>query len=325
MRENNPALRWQGLAVLLTLLVFAAGCSLLGGSSSTGGGSSVGNLSVFLTDAPTNDLAEVNVTITAVEVHRDGSWHTLNEIEDGLTINLLDLRFTDELLGTATLPAGAYTQIRLIVDDSDIDRSNVVDTGGTKSPLKVPSGAQTGLKIHHDFTVPAGGTTALTLDANVLEFVHPTGAGFYIVNPTAVRVVSTTQSGSVRAIALDALTSAAITTVDVIATLRLDANADGVAEDVNGDGAYDPATDYVARTLALRTDSTDGAGEILPAGTFQFNAIPTGNYIVEVSAGGYQTQTMTGVQVKAGETTQVDGQPALAGINPILLQAEVGP
>lgn len=110
---------------------------------------------VFLTDAPDNDLKEVWITITQVQAHRNGTWMIVNDLSnDPLTVDLLTLRFDEELLGEGSLPAGAYTQLRLIVDDSSVDTSRVVHQDGSVTYLKAPSGAQTGLKIHHNFVVP---------------------------------------------------------------------------------------------------------------------------------------------------------------------------
>ena len=54
-----------------------------------------------------------------------------------------------------------YTQIRLkIVEGNDIERNPEtylgLEEGGDKNPLEVPSGAQSGLKLIHPFTLPAG-------------------------------------------------------------------------------------------------------------------------------------------------------------------------
>ena len=179
---------------------------------------------------PANDLKEVNVTITEVQVHRDGGWETVAQFPLGLDVNLLfDLRFDEALLGTTTLPAGAYTQIRLIVDDSSIDRANVIDQYDVVWPLKRQAAPKMGLKIHHRFIVPQGGAVALVLDVNVLEFVHKAGAsGRYIINPTAIRaVVDKVTAGSLAGRVLDAESQEPIDETDVTITLWLDQDQDG--------------------------------------------------------------------------------------------------
>lgn len=313
-----------GLLTLVALLLVAAGCNFQGGGNIAGSGGS-GKASLFLTDAASNDLKEVNVTITEVQANRDGAWETLNTFPDGYPVNLLDLRFDEALLGTASLPAGAYTQLRLIVDDGAVAKSNVVDQTDTVWPLKVPSGAQTGLKINHDFTVPAGGTVALVLDVNVLDFVHKAGnSGKYIINPTAVRVVDKVVTGALAGRVLDSATEAAISDTDVVATLRIDADDDGIPDDVDGDGVYSADLDYVAQTVALREDQTSPDGTQYLAGEFQINAVPqldSGSYILEVTADGYQLWSQAGIHIVAGETTEIDGDTQTTATDPILLTA----
>lgn len=64
-----------------------------------------------------------------------------------------------QAIGIAPLAAGHYSELRLILASSKPDdgTSNAVQpTGAGLSPLTVPSGAQSGLKLHGDFVVPSG-------------------------------------------------------------------------------------------------------------------------------------------------------------------------
>lgn len=308
--------RWVLFLLGLSLLVILSGCSLFGGTGGTG------RLTMSLTDAPAADLKAVNVTITKVEVHRDDGWEVLNTFEDGLSVNLLDLVFDTTLLGDKPLPAGAYTQIRLQVDDSSESLSNVVDTSGNTYYLKVPSGSETGLKIHHNFTVPPGGRTILVLDANILDFVAQAGAtNEFVINPTAVRVVDWTAAGTISGKVVDG-NGNPITTTNVSVALFWDADNDGQPDDYNGDGSFAAADDYVTQSIAL-SQAADGHS----AGEFRLNAVPVlteGSYILTVSAQGYSGFTQTGIQVTAGEDTQIDGNPNAAGVQNITLTASSG-
>ncbi len=59
------------------------------------------------------------------------------------------------LLDGVTLPAGDYQWIRLIVDNEpDVRDSYIVLTGGEECELRVPSGAESGLKLNRGFTLP---------------------------------------------------------------------------------------------------------------------------------------------------------------------------
>lgn len=286
--------RFSLIALFLIVPIIAAGCAGSLGSSSTTG---TGSLAVYLTDAPDDDLKEVWVTITGVQAHRDGKWHVVRDLtENPVEIDLLTLRFDQTLLGEATLKAGAYTQLRLIVDDSSAAKSYVVHADDSVTYLKVPSGAQTGLKIHHNFVVPVGGTVELVMDVNVLDFVHKAGeSGKYIINPTAIRVVERTASGIITGQVLGQATEeddpAPIGDRQVVISVR------------------NSADEVVAETLAMAEES----------GAFQVNAVPEGVYTVVVEADNegaevaYESQTFTDVSVVAG------GETALNSGDPIVL------
>jgi hypothetical protein len=313
----RKSMRWVAIIGALAALLLTGGCFGLGGSRNA---SETGSLTMFLVDAPASNIEEVNVRIKRVEVNRDGKWETLNNFaaQGGFVdVNLLDLRFDKALLGEQSLPAGAYSQIRLIVDETV---SNVV-IAGASYPLKTPSGAQTGLKINHDFVVPAGGAVALVLDADVSEFVQKLGSkDEYLMSPTAVRVVDL-QSGAISGRVLAKANNLPIVNTDVVVTVWLDSNNDGLIDD---DDPVADGVNYVARTLALRE-----AYETHAAGEFQVNAIPAltlGKYIVEVSAAGFASATFTGVVVNPGSDTLLDANPLTPGVaDPILLAAATAP
>lgn len=283
------------LGLILIAALVAAGCAGLAGRSSD----RTGKVTVYLTDAPSDEIEQVWVTITGVHVHRDGSWHVLQDYSDApLELDLLQLRFDSVLLGEALLPAGAYTQLRLIVDDSATAKSHVVHRDGTITYLKVPSGAQTGLKIHHRFVVPADGSVELLLDANVLDFVHKAGnSEMYIMNPTAIRVVHREAAGIITGQVLGAPleTSEPRPIADRRVTVTVELGTGEV----------------VAQTLVLPEDE----------GHFQVNAVPAGVYTVIVAAENegaefaYESRIFTEVVVASGQETVLNGG------EPIVLQA----
>ncbi|MDX1629047.1 MAG: DUF4382 domain-containing protein, partial [Fulvivirga sp.] len=66
---------------------------------------------------------------------------------------------------------------------------------GSKQPLFVPSGGQSGYKAKGDFVVPDGGVVALTLDFDVRKAVVEAGSsGTFILKPT-VRLVANEDAG----------------------------------------------------------------------------------------------------------------------------------
>ncbi|MEX1010664.1 MAG: DUF4382 domain-containing protein [Balneolaceae bacterium] len=123
--------------------------------------SATGSFSVWLHDAPA-DFEEVNIFIERVEVNR-------NEDEEGWIVisepmqqfDLLELtNGAYEVLGSAELESGTYSQIRLIVSHDD---NYIVENGEQKS-LFVPSGSQTGVKLNVDAEITDGSEYVLLLD-----------------------------------------------------------------------------------------------------------------------------------------------------------------
>lgn len=84
-----------------------------------------------------------------------------------------------QALGAAPLPAGHYTEVRLILASNDAGGgllNAVQPTGGSAAPLAVPSAAHSGLKLKGDFVVPAGQTGDVALQAfDPCEAVMQTG------------------------------------------------------------------------------------------------------------------------------------------------------
>jgi len=118
--------------------------------------SETGTLVVRLTDAAA-DFDQVNITFSEISAHIDSSWITVQG--ESQTVNLLEWNNGNSIIiGTAEVPAGQYTQIRLKIESADV----VVD--GQTFPMTVPSGAQTGLKLISNFTVPGGSTFELMID-----------------------------------------------------------------------------------------------------------------------------------------------------------------
>jgi hypothetical protein len=166
---------------LFACTVVVAGLAAVGCSSS---GSGTGELAVKLTDAP-GPYDQVNVNVVEIAARRvgvddgpngDGGWVRI--AIPRTSVDLLTLQNGVELpLGAATLPAGSYDMIRLVVEDS-----NVV-VAGTSLPLKVPSGSTRGVQLKHSFVVVEDGHTELLIDFDAQASVHQEGNGDYIMNP----------------------------------------------------------------------------------------------------------------------------------------------
>ncbi|MEW6079787.1 MAG: DUF4382 domain-containing protein [Thermodesulfobacteriota bacterium] len=195
------------LPVLFLCLLLSA-CGGGGGGSSDGG---IGTMSLYLTDAATEEYSAVYVTIDEVQVHQGdadgeadegGEWTTVAVPET--TYNLLELvNGVMEQLGLTNLPAGVYTQVRLYLGDTPDTGRNilngshpfanyVIDTDDNEvHELKVPSAYQSGIKLVHEFEVLSGRTIELILDFDASASVFKAGqSDQYILKPV-IKIVDT--------------------------------------------------------------------------------------------------------------------------------------
>ena len=191
MRRTFPV-----LAATLALSMTACGES----PSEPGGTAS---LSMRLTDSPYSDAQAVLVTFSSVSVHRAGGSFTTIPFADGASSRTCDLKKlengAEDILGTTGLPAGDYTQIRLLVASAVLYFGNpsvgpacaaaVAAPLGNSATVTIPSGD---LKLNRPFTLTANTATTILLDFDGDRSIHETTAGNYSMNPV-ISVVSVSQ------------------------------------------------------------------------------------------------------------------------------------
>lgn len=263
---------------LATTTLFAAAALVACGG---GGGSSaptpaptptpsMGTLSASLTDAPACGFDAVNVTVSKVRVHSSAN---ASETESGWTditlsparkINLLNLtNGTLDLLGTTTLPAGTYNQVRLVLDANGGTglANSVVPSGSTaEQSLETPSAVASGLKLNGSFVVAAGAKTDIVIDFDACKSVLTKGNGKYALKPV-VKLIPATLNGITGFIAPALLTS----------KVMISAQQNGV---------------IIASTVPNAT-----------TGEFSLARLPAGNYDVVITADGRAASVIGAVPV----------------------------
>jgi hypothetical protein len=158
-----------------------------GGSGSDGGATTPanGSLSIRITDSPFSDAKALLVTFSEVTVHRtDGdAWQTVPFVSgSSRTCDLKKLQGPTDVLGVGSLPAGHYTQVRLVVTSASLYFDNasggaacapsIAAPAGKSASVDVPSGE---VKLNHEFTITGSAATML-LDFDGDQSVKQTGS-----------------------------------------------------------------------------------------------------------------------------------------------------
>lgn len=264
-----------GSAIAAASLVACGG----GGGSSPAPApvSTLGTLSVSMTDAPACGFDAVNVTVNKVRVNKsatasdtDAGWTDIT-LSPAKKINLLNLtNGVLQDLGSTTLEAGHYTQIRLVLDSNANGSANtVVPTGGTaEKSLDTPSAVQSGIKLNGEFDVAAGQKSDIVLDFDACKSVVTKGNGSYALKPVIKMI------------------PAALNGIDgYVATAAL-ANHVMVSAQQNGK--------VISATAANAT-----------TGEFFLSRLPVGNYDVVITADNSAATVIGAVPVTSATNTTV--------------------
>ena len=207
----------------------------------------------------------------------DGDDNPFIVIFDGeRSFNLLDLQNgRTDLLAEVEIPAGTYDQMRVFVSGGEVTL-----VGGAVFTLKVPSGAQSGIKLHFEFEVTGDETTELLLDIDLSRVfsVIPGGkidspdeiSGFHFRPSIAMRLINVVDAGA-------------------------------IAGTVAGSDEAPLAGVFV---VAFADDEEMGGAITEEDGGYMVAGLPTGVYRLEYSLGGYEDAEVTEVSVTAGSTTE---------------------
>jgi hypothetical protein len=247
-------------------------------------------------------ISEATVTITQVAV-REGeplgdNDETGNEGQDtsgfitifddsqGQAFDLLTLRNGQmQLLVSATVPAGHYNQMRLVISSGQIKLTN-----GETFDLTVPSGAASGLKLNADFNVVKDQITELVMEFDLTR-AFETIPNNEVTDISQIQgfTFSPTLEGAIRVV--------------------LSAETGAISGTVTGLGEGNPPV-AGALVTAINNADTELAGTVTDEnGNYVLTGLPPGSYTVRFSVAGSQATEVVGVVVAAGEVT--DGVDAL--------------
>src|SRR5512137_3058451 len=151
--------------LMVAMMTVLAGCGGGGGgSASSPGTAQTGTVAVFVKDGPSDEFAQIWVTITQVELLPvSGSPVVIYDNPAGCRIDILDYRDEDFLLKIhRSVPAGQYSKIRLRVTNIKLVPT-AASAIGNDIEVKLPSG-KIDLNPRDPITVAPGGTLSVRLD-----------------------------------------------------------------------------------------------------------------------------------------------------------------
>jgi len=184
--------------VLLAISVLAT-CDLAACSDGPASPTTGSTLNIVLTDSPFSDAKAVLVTFSSVSAHMTGGAFTTLPFTGGAssrTCDLKKLEGANDVLGTGTVPAGHYTEIRLTVASAAIYFDNaasgsacaplITAPAGRAASVTIPSGT---IRLNREFEVSTSTSTTITLDFDGDKSLTQTGNDQYVMNPV-IGVVS---------------------------------------------------------------------------------------------------------------------------------------
>ncbi|MGH7728630.1 MAG: DUF4382 domain-containing protein [Vulcanimicrobiaceae bacterium] len=206
--RNRPLSR--KLTALSCLAFVLSACS--GGSAPATGNSSgtQSKVSIAMVDAPFKMsggvVTAVTISVAKVELIGAGGPQTLATFDPAEQINLLQYQSVPGIqLGTASVPAGHYQQVRLLLDDSS-PSNNTITVNGNTYPLDIPSATgptsnfnggssiddgdgpgTAGIKVNLGLNAVGGQTYSILIDFNAAESIVQAGnSGKWIMKPVIV-------------------------------------------------------------------------------------------------------------------------------------------
>lgn len=260
------------ISALLALLALTA-CGG-GGGSTVPAGSGTSPITIAMVDGQLqmsgDTITAVNLGIDKVEVIGSGAGPTV--VTSYGTPDVVNvLQYTSQaspLTFTGTIPAGTYSQIRLLLDTATTTISYTDSSGVAHNnvPLTVPSATgpasglgsgssadngdgpgTAGVKVNASFTATAGQSLGFVLDFNAGQSIVLTGAGGFMMKPV---IVATAQA--------------------------LAGSLAGTVKSASGAAVQSAEVEALQGSTVVNAAVTDSSGN------FTINALPAGSYTLEI-------------------------------------------
>ena len=200
MKEKASAFRY----IILTVFAILATVLYLGGCGG-GGSTSTGTLKLAITDKQSDQFQNVVIAIKEIRVvpaghenaaDNDAALPVLAKFDTPKVLDIMTLQFVQEALGDVVLPAGTYSQIRLILapnpngNQDPVNYLTLKTDPNTKIALTTPSGQQSGLKVLGPITVKPGVINAVMIDFDPNTAIVQRGStNQYNFKPTGIRLI----------------------------------------------------------------------------------------------------------------------------------------
>jgi hypothetical protein len=251
------------------LLVLAAAAACGDNTEASGTGTVV----VRLTDAPSDDLQSATIYVSQVTVKGSGVSADEQVISNTkASYDLLTLQSgITATLGSAAVPTGTYSQIRLLVDSARVvlKTGHTFADGSSTAKLTVPSGSESGLKVNLSPPVEVtAGQTVLLIDFDVSQsFIfqgphdHPNSISFRPVLHATALDVAASISGTVTPLTANA-TVYAIQGTDTAATAFPNATTGAYTLQFLAPGIYVVGVKATGFAIATSASITLGNAEV---------------------------------------------------------------
>lgn len=306
--------RMIGLGFATMAAVAVAGCG--GGGGGDSASETFGFLSLGISDGPIHDAQKVCVTFTEIELKQMGGPSTTLMLPSPEKINLLEFQGTNAMpiLTSERLPAGQYQWLRLGVDAvrgsnggagdtgdaavCDGDASYIVMNDNSVHNLYVPSGANTGLKLHGGYTVPVNDQVSLTAEFDLGKSITaPPGQSPDVMLRPTIKLVNNNEVGILTGRVANELAEVEACQPSVYVF------NDGVTPNGIEDDVVDP-DDPVATAIVEAQDQLDGTVEW----RYTIGFLLAGDYEAAFTCDGQSFEPADGspVTIAASETAVVD-------------------